>query len=426
MGYKLLLADDSITIQKVVGIIFANEDYELTVVDNGSAALEKASELLPDIILVDALMPGKTGYEVCREVRLDPNLKETPLLLLVGAFEPFDEEKARDCGADDYIPKPFESQQLIEKVKKLIELGKERAAAQFQVEAPQEAAPVAESIMLVEEMGVRIGSEAPQPFVLSDTAAAVTAEPVESPDTSMMDIVEAVPEDDLWGAFAAEEVTEGEDIQFGEIIEEEELQPEIVDTVEEIEPYVFVEEEPSLTGEALSIQEEFPVAGQEEDAVMDEAFVFTEESENGEFGGVAIAEPAMETAGDSFVLTDDELLDEMPESAHSVAEFSEVVPEMTEETYSSAPFMQAAPDVQFAPDEEYVPAFGTLSSGSDATASGIAETATADQPGISEVQLEMLISRISRDIIEKIAWEVVPDLAEAIIREEIRKIKEGY
>ena len=73
MGKKLLLADDSITIQKVVGIIFANEDYELTVVDNGNAALDKARELLPDIIMVDALMPGKTGYEVCEAVRREPH-----------------------------------------------------------------------------------------------------------------------------------------------------------------------------------------------------------------------------------------------------------------------------------------------------------------------------------------------------------------
>ena len=112
MSNKLLLADDSITIQKVVGIIFANEDYELTVVDNGNAALEKAREMQPDIILVDALMPGKTGYEVCAEVRHDPALKTTPLLLMTGAFEPFDEDKAKQCGADDFISKPFESVEI--------------------------------------------------------------------------------------------------------------------------------------------------------------------------------------------------------------------------------------------------------------------------------------------------------------------------
>ena len=122
MSYKMLLADDSITIQKVVTIIFANEDYELTIVDNGSAALDRAREIVPDIILVDALMPGMTGYEVCSEARHDPLLRDIPLLLLVGAFEPFDEGKARESGADDYISKPFESQHLIDKVRNLIEL----------------------------------------------------------------------------------------------------------------------------------------------------------------------------------------------------------------------------------------------------------------------------------------------------------------
>jgi len=129
MGTKLLLADDSITIQKVVGIIFSNEDFELTVVDNGALALEKARETLPAVMLVDALMPGRNGYEVCQEVRGDAVLKNIPLLLMTGAFEPFDENKARECGADDYISKPFESQQLVEKVKALLEIGKQRSVA---------------------------------------------------------------------------------------------------------------------------------------------------------------------------------------------------------------------------------------------------------------------------------------------------------
>jgi CheY-like chemotaxis protein len=107
MGKKLLLADDSITIQKVVGIIFANEDYELTIVDNGAAALAKARQSRPDIMLVDALMPGMGGYEVCEEVRRDPALSTVPILLMTGAFEPFDEDKARRSGADDFISKPF-------------------------------------------------------------------------------------------------------------------------------------------------------------------------------------------------------------------------------------------------------------------------------------------------------------------------------
>ena len=93
MSSKILLADDSITIQKVIGIIFAGDEYELIIVDNGSAALVKALANTPDILLVDAVMPGMTGYEVCEEFRREPSLKHTPILLLTGAFEPFDEER---------------------------------------------------------------------------------------------------------------------------------------------------------------------------------------------------------------------------------------------------------------------------------------------------------------------------------------------
>src|SRR6266567_4056661 len=143
MGTKLLLADDSITIQKVVGIIFASEDYELAIVDNGDAALVKARETRPDVLLVDAVMPGKTRYEVCEEVRRDPLLTGVPILLLTGAFEPFDEEKARQSGADDFISKPFESQHLINKVTTLADLGMRRknAAPEPDVAPPPQVSP---------------------------------------------------------------------------------------------------------------------------------------------------------------------------------------------------------------------------------------------------------------------------------------------
>jgi CheY-like chemotaxis protein len=120
MSRKLLLADDSITIQKVIGITFANEDYQLTVVDNGDAALEKARAERPDLILADVFMPGKNGYELAAAIKQDPALRNVPVLLLAGTFEPFDEEKAVSSGADSWIAKPFESQALISKVEQLL------------------------------------------------------------------------------------------------------------------------------------------------------------------------------------------------------------------------------------------------------------------------------------------------------------------
>ena len=86
MKKKLLLADDSVTIQKVVQITFSSDDYDLTVVDNGDIAYEKARSQRPDLILADVFMPGKNGYELCAAVKNEPSLATVPVLLLTGTF----------------------------------------------------------------------------------------------------------------------------------------------------------------------------------------------------------------------------------------------------------------------------------------------------------------------------------------------------
>ena len=116
MPKTLLLADDSVTIQKVVGISFANEDVVLVTVDNGDDAIAKARELRPDIVLADVVMPGRSGYEVCEAIKGDPELSHVPVLLLTGTFEAFDQERANGVGADGHITKPFEAQALVDQV----------------------------------------------------------------------------------------------------------------------------------------------------------------------------------------------------------------------------------------------------------------------------------------------------------------------
>ena len=116
MSKKLLLADDSVVIQKLVGLSFANEDIEIISTDNGDDAISVAREIQPDIILADVVMPGKSGYEVCEAVKQDPALAQTPVLLLTGTFEAFDEDRAANAGANGQITKPFEAQALVERV----------------------------------------------------------------------------------------------------------------------------------------------------------------------------------------------------------------------------------------------------------------------------------------------------------------------
>jgi len=120
MAKTLLLADDSVTIQKVVTISFASEDVTLITVDNGDDAVERAKETRPDLILADVVMPGKSGYEVCEELKADPDLQHIPVLLLSGTFEAFDEERAAKAGAAGHIAKPFEAQTLVNQVNELL------------------------------------------------------------------------------------------------------------------------------------------------------------------------------------------------------------------------------------------------------------------------------------------------------------------
>jgi CheY-like chemotaxis protein len=130
MGKKILLADDSITIQKVIELTFSDEDFDVITVGNGRLALEKLLEVRPDIVLCDIIMPEKDGYEVCEQIKTSPATSHIPVLLLTGAFEPFDQERAARAGYDGSLAKPFEPETLIAKVKDLL------ARAPARVQAP--------------------------------------------------------------------------------------------------------------------------------------------------------------------------------------------------------------------------------------------------------------------------------------------------
>jgi CheY-like chemotaxis protein len=125
MKRKILLADDSPTIRRLVTQTFADGKFEIIAVSNGEAALKALDEARPDIVLADIYMPGKNGYEVCAYVRSHETLSVTPVVLLVGAFDAFDEEVARQSGATANITKPFEPGALIELVKSLVPVDEE-------------------------------------------------------------------------------------------------------------------------------------------------------------------------------------------------------------------------------------------------------------------------------------------------------------
>jgi CheY-like chemotaxis protein len=129
MGYRILLADDSLTIQKVVELVFAGSDWELRVAGSGDKAAGILSEFSPDVVLADAVMPGLTGYEFCEAVKRLPDGPYIPVVMLTGTFEPFDRQRADQAGADAVVTKPFDSHALVALVKDLTDRAKEAKAA---------------------------------------------------------------------------------------------------------------------------------------------------------------------------------------------------------------------------------------------------------------------------------------------------------
>ena len=121
MTKTILLADDSVTIQKVVELTFMDEDCSVVAVSNGSQALTKLAEMTPDLVIADIHMPGADGYEVCRQVKAAR--PRVPVLLLVGTFEPFEAADVTAAGADGYLKKPFDSQELLRRVNELLTRG---------------------------------------------------------------------------------------------------------------------------------------------------------------------------------------------------------------------------------------------------------------------------------------------------------------
>ncbi len=398
MGIKLLLADDSITIQKVIGIIFGGEEYSLTVVDNGKAAVEKARELSPDVLLIDALMPGMSGYEVCEAVRAIPALAAKPILILTGSFEPFDEEKAKKCGADDYLAKPFESQQIVNKVKELSELGASRLVNKV---AAQPAAT-------------------PEPApVFAPTMTAPAAPLQATPET----LQTAAPAD-IWGAFTSDTEPPAAPITPPAPVETgfpDALEPDVFAIVNEEADSQLI---PSTPTPSTSPQH----TGTQWVPVEEHTFEFEEENV-AELPEAVFSEqpaPVVESAGFGDIAFEDEAplqsapVTAPPEPAPSV--FAVQEPELS---IFEEPIKPAVPAFDAPKPEPVAPVASFAAPVAPALAVAPVTTTAEQQNTLSEDQLRAALSAASKEVIERIVWEVVPDLAEALIRDAIRKIKEG-
>jgi CheY-like chemotaxis protein len=121
VGNKILLVDESVTVQKIITLAFSDEGVEVVTLDNGEDAVAQLPYLRPALVLADVSTPGKNGYQICEFIKRQDELRGIPVILLVPGFETYDEEQARRVGADSHLTKPFQSiRSLVATVKQLL------------------------------------------------------------------------------------------------------------------------------------------------------------------------------------------------------------------------------------------------------------------------------------------------------------------
>jgi CheY-like chemotaxis protein len=424
MPKTLLLADDSVTIQKVVGISFANEDVRIVTVDNGDDAVARAKEIRPDIVLADVVMPGKSGYDVCAALKADPALAGVPVLLLTGTFETFDEERAARVGADGHITKPFEAQALVALVSSRLASG---AAARPAVTG-KAAAPAAE----------------PEPFDFLEPEPAPVRRP--SPKGGTARPVASLSRDGF--AFDAEPLEEiqletEDDVDLGN--EATAARTTLLLDEDEGDAFAVAETVPPVEPAAPAPAAAFDDENEVTRLVMDEAPAAPVEPEALADAGDPLAglesvaaDPFTTTAGRAaeWDVSADEVIDSFatrvlgrPAPEASPAPAAAAAPVFTEplfdEDEAAAEFDLAAESPPPAPAAAAAPAAAPLAAAPELSGA-LRDQLHETLEKIAWEALGDLSERIVREAvarIEQVAWDVFPRLAETLIREEIRRLK---
>ena len=114
---KILIVDDDEHIAELISLYLTKECFDTRIEHDGQSAITAFKEYMPDVVLLDIMLPGKDGYQVCREIRMESNV---PIIMLSAKIEVFDKVLGLELGADDYMIKPFDSKELVARVKALL------------------------------------------------------------------------------------------------------------------------------------------------------------------------------------------------------------------------------------------------------------------------------------------------------------------
>jgi CheY-like chemotaxis protein len=399
MRRRILLADDSVTIQKVIELTFLDEDYEVKAVSNGDEAIAALPQVNPDFVIADVHMPGANGYEVCR--RSKEYRPEIPVLLLVGTFEPFDEGQSRAVGADSFLKKPFDSQELLQRVEELL-------AARSTAAPPS--APPADDLLAMPSL-----SELPPldlgPSPLAEPAAPATgwgSFQVEPPHLPVPDPLPAPT------AFPL-----GEDRSF---------EPRGESAFDD-SPFVL-DDEPLTAGAPAIEESSFQPAGEplfdldatatypsEEPPPLPAPVFETFQESPSWVPSPPIEPPPAEPSSGSFQVSGG--FETTPEERLGIPQGAAPLVESRAETEAriEAP---PPPSVERSHEpESAAPAAVAPATAAPGPVNGDGRLSEEDVDRIARRVVELIADRAIRDV----AWEVIPDMAEMVIRDRLRELE---
>lgn len=394
MYKKILLAEDSLTIQKVFELALSKSDVALTMIDNGEDAARLAEEIIPDLVVADVTLPGRDGFQISSDLRASEKTRSVPVLVLAGTATPFDEERFKACGANGVLFKPFESQQLIDKVEELLRGGQEEPAAEA-------------------EMGeAGAGPGGSEPWDFSDVLEEVEAE-------TGRDQVAAGPraEDLLFSA--PDSPGRGKDRQ----------------ALGEFDVSLDEVDEPEAAGKAAASPDG---EGREDVRILEGARLPEEEHLEGD--PAADAPPPVTDLGPATEAVENLLeLEELDEIELMREDPLTFVPRRGEASRGTeVPHTEEAPPgegeapppaVEAEAEKDSAPAIpSALRDAFSARAEDIFREVAAE--AVEKIMWEWMdriageLSQKIRESVETVAWDVIPGTAEALIREEIARIRE--
>jgi DNA-binding response OmpR family regulator len=121
---RILVVDDDLDSLRLIGMVLHNKGYEVVVAKDGLQALDKALSEELDMVILDVMMPGLSGYEVCRRLRADPRTADIPVLMFTAKSKVMDKVVGFECGADEYLTKPIRPAKLVELVQEMLARGR--------------------------------------------------------------------------------------------------------------------------------------------------------------------------------------------------------------------------------------------------------------------------------------------------------------